>query len=73
MLFSQLMNDQVDKTVRLRRVKITVGGRTKNRWTFICMFMDQAKVNKVLGLKKDLRIFKKGEAMQSLIHDDNVV
>ena len=66
------MNDQVDKTVRLRRVKITVGGRT-NRWIFICMFRDQAKVNKVLGLKKDLRIFKKGEVMQSLIHDDNVV
>lgn len=35
--------------------------------------MEQAKVDKVLGLKEALRIFKKGKAMHNLVHDDNVI
>lgn len=37
------------------------------------MLMEEAKVNKVLGFKEDLRIFRNGKAMQSLIHDDHVI
>lgn len=35
--------------------------------------MDQAKMDKVLGLREDLRIFEKGKAMQILVYEDNVI